>query len=146
MAGFNGESRVEVELVWHDDVLLEIDVRIITPDWRGHETTYTTEEDLLEFARQADAFATGANETATFQAGYADRPPTINLLLRQLKSTGQIGCIVDLSNTDTIPSLPETPFKISAVIATEAEAVRRFSRQLDTMIANRNGVSVLLGE
>lgn len=145
MAGF-GESRIEVELIWHDDVLVEIDARIITPQWRGHGITYTTEEDLLEFASRASEFADGTTQPVRFQAGYADRSPTIRMRLSEISLNGRIACCVDLHNADTHPSINDYPFTISAAIATEAEAVRRFSRQLDTMVSNRRGMSVLLGE
>jgi hypothetical protein len=145
MPNFNGDSRLEASIAMRDDYLVELEVRLVTPTWRGIGRGYSTIEELRTFASDLVAFSRNSTIPVTFATDYKDGVSDLVISFTEYDISGQVACRVDLRDRRSQPSNSTAPFELSASFFTEPTAIDRFSRQLMAMLANNNQTATLPG-
>jgi hypothetical protein len=74
-------DQLTLEVVYHDEHLIQVECRVAVGSWSGAAHAYTTPDDLRELAGAAGRFAEALGEPVAWEAGGDDGIGLIGLRL-----------------------------------------------------------------
>ncbi|MCP9761466.1 hypothetical protein [Lacihabitans soyangensis] len=139
------KSYLELKVIWKDDDVLELSVKVSNGRYSGITEVYDTPETLFNFARRLEGYPS-VNQELFYEAGKKDSYSFFSMRFYKIDSAGQIGVEIMLEENVSTEYRPEEKDKLKVEIIIVPSAIDDFQKELVNMAKNREGVSILNGQ
>jgi hypothetical protein len=137
-------NQLSLEVVYHDEHLIEVECRVAVGEWSGVARGYSTQRDLEGFASHLHQFGETLRGPAEWTAG-DDSGGMIALRFYTIDKSGHTRCHVRLATNPPTEHRAEEVWRFAAELPTEPGLVITFARQLKRVAAVLDGQAVLAG-
>jgi hypothetical protein len=137
-------NELTLEVVYHDEHLIELRCQIAFDGWSGIAQACTTQGELQGFADMVKQFGENPKSPAELEAGADNGIGLIGLRFYVLNRSGHIRCHVQLAsgNVNT-PCRPEEIWRFAAEVPTESGLIVAFAKQLTSVAKTLKGTAIL---
>jgi hypothetical protein len=145
MALYDGSHHVSIRVSWVDDELIEIEAELVAEGWCGRANTYTTADEIREFAVELAQFNRTLSGEARLEAGGEDGIGLVALRLYTIDAARHVACHVRLAAMAS-GHRPEQVHRLAIELTTEPSFIERFAKGLENIANSRTGEAVLVTE
>ena len=136
---------VSIEVVYVDEHLVQLEAIVGAGHWSGRARAYTVPQEIADFAKVLDRFASGTTGSAEFTAGADNGIGLVALRFYRIDRAGHIACHARLaSDSVATEHRPEQISLFAVEVGAEAGAVGRFARQLEELARVQSGRASLM--
>ncbi len=139
------KSYLELKVIWKDDDMLELCVKVSNGRYSGITEVYDTSESLFNFAKKLDGYPKNIHELY-YEAGKKDSYSFFSMRFYKIDSAGHIGVEILLEENVSTEYRLEEKDKLKVEIIIVPSAIDDFQKELVNMAKNWEGVSILNGQ
>ena len=131
MPAYDGSHHVTLRVVYEDEHLIQIEVRVVTADWAGAAPAYTGRDQIGDFATRLSRFHERLEGDCRFEAGR--EVSRVSLRFYTYDAARHIACRIELATETWHDQRPEEVFSLALEVKTEPSFLGRFLRDLNDM-------------
>jgi hypothetical protein len=139
------KSYLELKVIWKDDDMLELCVKVSNGRYSGITEVYDTPDSLFNFAKKLDGYPKDIYELY-YEAGKKDSYSFFSMKFYKIDSAGHIGVEILLEENVSTEYRLEEKDKLKVEIIIVPSAIDDFQKELINMAKNGEGVSILNGQ
>lgn len=140
----NRKSFLELNIIWKDEHMFELQVTATNGRYSGMTEVYAQSKSLEEFAKTLYRFPND-NEKLFYEAGEKDSYSYFSMKFYCIDSAGHIGLEVNLEENVATEFRHEEKDKLKLEIIVEPAAIDNFQKELLRLATQQEGKAVLLG-
>ncbi|MGI8668655.1 MAG: hypothetical protein ACR2J3_02280 [Aridibacter sp.] len=134
---------LEIEVVWNDADLLELNTIASNGRYAGIVNTYTQDTYLQEFASKLLVFPKTISDTIIFESDYRLGNSSLSLKFYCIDGVGHTAVDINMEELSSSDSEADKS-KVSFLLTCNIQQIQFFSQQLLKMANNREGIANLI--
>jgi hypothetical protein len=138
-------NQLLLEVVYHDEHLIQLECRVAVDGWSGVARAYSTQEALGNLADVLEQFGQALRPPADWEEGDDTGTGLIALRFYTIDRFGHVGCQVRLASVTPTEHRPEQVWRFAAEVSTEPGLVVAFAGQLKRVARELHGQAILDG-
>jgi hypothetical protein len=139
------KSYLELKVIWKDDDMLELCVKVSNGRYCGITEVYDNPDSLLNFAKKLKGYPSDIPELY-YEAGKKDSYSFFSMRFYKINSAGHIGVEIQLEENVSTEFRIEEKDKLKVEIIVVPSAIDDFQKELLIMAKTEEGVSILYGQ
>ena len=142
----NLEPKLELEIIWKDEHMVELRVVANNGRYLGTTEVYETGSYISEFSQNLGGFPKTLDEKIIFEAGEKDSYAYFSMRFYCIDSVGHTAVQIQLEENVGTEYRPEEKDKLTMEMLFEPGALDQFKEQLFKMGSSEQGKAVLIGK
>lgn len=138
------KSFLELNVVWKDDDMIELNVRASNTYFSGSTEVYDRAENVSGFASALSNYPKD-NEALFYEAGNKDSYAYFSMKYYSIGKNGHLGMEVNLESNVSTEYRKEEKNKVKLEIITERAAIENFKKELLRLAKYEEGSATLYG-
>ncbi|MBD0325761.1 MAG: hypothetical protein ICV68_04985 [Pyrinomonadaceae bacterium] len=137
-------SQLQLEIIWTDEQLVELQAIASNGRYCGTTEVYTTIEDLLRLAEQLEGFPKQLADVVAFEAGDQNSYAFLRLIFYCIDGVGHTAINVCMEESVETNFRAEKKHQVSFELRCEPSAIDKFQKELKLLAVSQKGRATLL--